>query len=114
MAKPTASCCTNGLPLGDLAGRHADALGADERAVQADERSRGAAMMATGTIQNTPSADEDEHRAEHEHLVGQRIEERPERGGAVPAGQVAVDAVADAQHEPQDERRPRAARLRRG
>ena len=40
------------------------------------------------------AVDEREHRPEHEHLVGQRIEERARPGRAVAAGEVAVDAVA--------------------
>ena len=59
-------------------------------------------------------ADEREHRPEHEHLVGERVEERARPRRAVAAGDVAVDAVAGAQHEPQHERDPRAAGRRSG
>ena len=50
-------------------------------------------MSATGSHQNMPLATRHEHGAEHEDLVGQRIEEGARPGGALPAGQVAVEAV---------------------
>ena len=49
--------------------------------------------MATGSDQNDVGADQGEHGPEHEDLVGQRVEEGARAGGAVPAGEVAVDAV---------------------
>ena len=50
-------------------------------------------MIATGSHQKRSIGDQREHRAEHEHLVGQRIEEGAAAGGAVAAGELAVDAV---------------------
>src|SRR5690606_11125650 len=41
-----------------------------------------------------------------EDLVGQGVEEGAGAGGAVPAGQVPVDAVGDAQDDPEPDRRP--------
>ena len=66
-------------------------------------------MMATGRPPERVVGDQREHRAEHEHLVGQRVEEGAAAGGALPAGEVAVDAVGDAERDPEADRRPRRA-----
>ncbi len=99
-AKPTASCWHTRLDLGQALGRDADALAAGHSAVHADgdlaQRDDRAPAPPEHVVR-----DEREHRAEHEHLVGQRVEERARAGGAVAPGEVAVDAVGDAQDDPE-------------
>jgi hypothetical protein len=92
-----------------LAGRDAHPLGRRRRCGRPDDELAGG---------------DDRDRDDPEHLVRDQGEHgararapcrragrgtRP-TGGAVLAGEVAVDAVADAQHEPQHERQPRAPR----
>ena len=105
-AKPTASSWTTVFTLASLLRRHGDARRARPRSVHAD------ADLASGDDHHRHppehvTADEREHRAEHQHLVGQRIEEGARPCRAVTAGDVAVEAVAGAQHDPEHERRPR-------
>ena len=106
-AKPTASCWHNVLTLASrLAGTLTPVAPAMLRyTLMTISR---AAMISDRQPPEHVAGDQREHRAEHQHLVGQRVEEGARAGGAVPAGQLAVDAVGGAQHEPQDERRPRA------
>ena len=78
IAKPTANCWVTVFHLADLAGRHADALGPDERAVQADRELAGGDDHDRHHPEHV-AAHEGEHRAEHQHLVGERVEEGAER-----------------------------------
>ena len=66
-------------------------------------------MSTQGSHQNVPSATSAHERAEHQHLVGQRVEERPRAGGALAAGQDPVGPVGEAEHDPERDRRPRRA-----
>ena len=53
-------------------------------------------------------AEDHEHGAKDEDLVGQRIEKRTRLGGSVPASQVAVETVTDTEEEPHHECDPRS------
>src|SRR3954453_12522091 len=80
------------LELGDLAGRHADTLRPDERAVEADRQFAG----GDGDDRHDPedmAVDQKDHRSDDQPLVGQRIEEGADCGDTGPACEVAVDPV---------------------
>src|SRR6185436_15326151 len=82
-----------GLDLGDPAGGNADTLGADERAVQADRQLAGGDDHDRHDREDA-AADEEDHRSEDQHLVGQRVEKSADiRRRAMAAGEVAVDPV---------------------
>ena len=102
----------DGLDLGPVRGRHREAAPSPVRAEHRD------AELADGDERDRqpPEAvggDQRPHRPEHQRLVGQRVEEGARAGGAVAAGQVAVDAVGGGQHDP-DRERPRTTGPRPG
>ena len=102
------------LVLGHPAGRHADTLATPTTVRYTLMTSSRAAMIATGTIQNTPLPTSVNIAPSTSTLSASGSRNAPDRGGAVAAGDVAVDAVAGAQHEPQRERHPRRPGCRRG
>ena len=57
-------------------------------------------MSTTGSHQKRARRRPGPTPAEDEHLVGQRVEERARAGGAVLAGEVAVEAVAAGEDDP--------------
>ena len=63
-------------------------------------------MSTTGSHQNRPWSTIAHSPPSDEHLVGQRVEERPGAGGALPTGQVAVEAVGGGQQRPEHPQRP--------
>ena len=105
IANPTASCWVSVFHLAILLRRHADSFRPDEGAVQAD------CQLACGDDGDRQDrervvADQEEHRPEDQHLVGQGVEEGADRRGPVTACEVPVDSIGAAQHEPQRERLP--------
>ena len=105
--EPTASSCTTRLDLGQRrAGTARPRRPQYERyRLIADLPHRD--ERAPGTTRTRPTATSATSRAEHEDLVGERVEERAGPGRAVAPGQAAVDAVGDAEHDPDAEREPR-------
>ena len=88
------------LPLPEPAGGQRDAALGRERAVHrdahlahGDDGHRGPREVAVDAEREEP--------AEHEELVGQRIEERARAGRAVASGQPAVEPVGGGEHEPE-------------
>ena len=73
---------------------------AGERAVHRDRRPRAPTMIDRGPREVAVDAEREEP-AEHEELVGQRVEERARAGRAVAAGEPAVEPVGAREHEPQ-------------
>src|SRR5579872_2047828 len=94
-----------GLQLGARPGRHrdpppsgADAVGAHGELPEGDERDRQPADLAD-------FGERGEH-AEHKDLVGERVEEGARGGGALTAGEEAVDPVAPGAHQPERGEQP--------
>ena len=80
------------LHLGRAAGRDRHPAAAEPGAVDAHQELPGADQDHREPRQDVLVAEQEE-RAEHHHLVGQRVEERPGAGGPLPAGQPPVDPV---------------------
>ena len=94
-----------GLDLARHPGRHRDPpppdvgpVGAHRHLPGGDQRHRHPPHGALGHQRR--------HRPQHQHLVGQRVEERARAGRPLAAGQPPVGQVAHGQHEPQRQRLP--------
>ena len=64
-----------------------------------------------GGIREVAAKAEREEPSDDEELVGERIEERAGTGGAVAAGEPAVEPIGAREHEPQGHREPRGAAI---
>ena len=103
---PTARNWKNALYLPSLrAGSEMPRRAANERYTETP--TSRTAMMMTGHHEKSPRDAEREEPAEHEQLVGERIEERAGAGGAVASREPAVEAVGGREHEPERDGEPR-------
>ena len=96
------------LPLAEAPRRQRHAVAGGVRAVHRD------ADLAHGHDQHRGPREvagdaEGEEAAEHEELVGERVEERTRAGGAVASGEPAVEPVGGGEHEPQRHGEPARA-----
>ena len=92
--EPDRQLLAHRLVLGQLARRHADALGRRRSLRYTLMISSRAAMMTTGTTQNTPLPTSVNIAPSTSTLSASGSRKAPDRGGAVAAGDAAVDAVA--------------------